>query len=182
MLRRLLGRKSKHNPARDLYRAIVAQARRPEFYADRGVADTVSGRFEMITLHGVLVLDRLQAGGDAEADLSRALVEELFSDMDRSLREMGVGDLSVGKKVRTMAEVFYGRAKAYGEALSLPDGQRRPALAAALARNVYGGAPPAGCAEAMADYALALRQRLDGLRTVELAARLGGAEKDSISP
>jgi cytochrome b pre-mRNA-processing protein 3 len=110
-LSRILNRLSRRpDAAQVLYEAIVAAARHPVPYADWGVRDTVDGRFDMIALHAFLVLDRLK--GSAEA-FRQELVDELFRDMDRSLREMGVGDISVGKKVRKMAEVFYGRVAAY---------------------------------------------------------------------
>jgi cytochrome b pre-mRNA-processing protein 3 len=118
------------SPERSCYEAIVAAARHPVFYADWGVPDTLDGRFDMITLHTFLVLDRLK--GEEQA-FRQGLVDELFADMDRSLREMGVGDLSVGKKVRKMAEVFYGRVAAYDQALAGAPG----ALEAALARNIF---------------------------------------------
>ena len=97
----------------------MAAARHPVAYAEWGVPDTLDGRFDMITLHTFLVLDRLK--GEDRA-FRQELVDEFFRDMDRSLREMGVGDLSVGKKVRKMAEVFYGRLAAYDKALAGPDG------------------------------------------------------------
>lgn len=118
------------SPERSAYEAIVAAARRPGFYANWGVADSLDGRFDMITLHTYLVLDRLK--GEAK-DFRQALIDELFRDMDRSLREMGVGDLSVGKKVRKMAEVFYGRVAAYDTALA----QEGDALDAAVGRNIF---------------------------------------------
>jgi cytochrome b pre-mRNA-processing protein 3 len=117
-------------PERLVYEAIVAAARHPGFYAEWGVADTLDGRFDMITLHGFLLLDRLKG---TEETFRQNLVDELFRDMDRSLREMGVGDLSVGKKVRKMAEVFYGRIAAYDRALKDGDAS----LEAAVARNIY---------------------------------------------
>jgi cytochrome b pre-mRNA-processing protein 3 len=120
--------------AREVYSLIVAKARQPFFYAGLGVPDTVDGRFDMIALHAILVINRLAEGGAPARELSQRLFDEMFADMDRSLREMGVGDLSVGKKVRRMAEVFYGRAKAYREALSRDD---MSALERALARNIF---------------------------------------------
>jgi cytochrome b pre-mRNA-processing protein 3 len=122
--------------AREIYLLIVAKARQPYFYAELGVPDTVDGRFDMIALHAILVIESLTQGGKASKALSQQLFDEMFADMDRSLREMGAGDLSVGKKVRKMAEVFYGRAKAYREVLAKDD---ENGLTAALARNVYGG-------------------------------------------
>lgn len=112
----------------------MAAARHPVLYAGWAVPDTLDGRFDMITLHTFLVLERLK--GEAP-DFRQALVDELFRDMDRSLREMGVGDLSVGKKVRKMAEVFYGRVAAYDAALVGPG----EAFAPVLARNVFPESP-----------------------------------------
>jgi len=119
-----------------LYASLVAHARRPEFYARAGVPDSVDGRFDMIVLHVVLVLYRLRAEGDAGRDLAQALFDMFFVDMDRNLREMGVGDLAVGSRVKGMAKAFYGRAAAYEAALTEGDS----ALADALRRNLYGTA------------------------------------------
>jgi cytochrome b pre-mRNA-processing protein 3 len=151
------------SPERRLYEAIVAAARRPLPYAKWGVPDNIDGRFDMVALHLFLVLDRLK--GEAEAFRQR-LVDEFFQDMDRSLREMGVGDLSVGKKVRKMAEAFYGRVGAYSEGMA--EGQDK--LAAALERNVYpdGGAP--GTAEKLASYTLAAKASLAGQNSQSLVA------------
>jgi len=128
ILKRLFQRSAKAE--RSCYEAIVAAARHPVLYADWGVPDKLDGRFDMISLHAFLVLDRLKG---TEQAFRQDLVDELFADMDRSLREMGVGDISVGKKVRKMAEVFYGRVTAYDQALAGPEG----ALEAAIARNIF---------------------------------------------
>ncbi len=139
--------------SRTLYEAIVAAARHPVFYARWGVADTLDGRFDMIVLHAFAVLERLK--GEAP-QLRQRLVDELFADMDRSLREMGVGDLSVGKKVRVMAEVFYGRVSAYEAALNgEPSG-----LDAALERNLFPDGAPDGAVERLAGYVRAMRAKL----------------------
>jgi cytochrome b pre-mRNA-processing protein 3 len=114
-----------------LYRCIVEQARRPEFYARLGVPDSVDGRFEMIVLHMALVIRRL--GGDSET--SQALFDLMFADMDLNLREMGVSDIGLARHVKRMAKGFLGRANAYGEGLALDDDQE---LMAALRRNLYG--------------------------------------------
>ncbi len=119
-------------PARALYEAIVAAARRTTLYDAMGVPDTVDGRFDMIVLHLFVVLDRLK---DEDQKLQQQIADEFFRDMDRSLREMGVGDLSVGKKIRKMAEAYAGRIQAYNNA----GGKDDAALAAALQRNVYAG-------------------------------------------
>ena len=124
--------------AADLYGAVVAQARRIPFYRDLGVPDTVDGRFEMIVLHTVLILGRLRQEGDGGAALSQALFDVLLDDMDRSLRELGVGDLGVGRRVKAMGKAFYGRADAYEAALGADGGAGDNALANALRRNLYG--------------------------------------------
>ena len=153
ILKRLFNRSPM--PDRRCYEAIVAAARHPAFYARWGVSDTLDGRFDMIALHTYLVLDRLKG---AEPQFRQALVDEFFRDMDRSLRELGVGDLSVGKKVRKMAEVFYGRVAAYDTALAVDEA----ALVAALARNVFPDEPDAKGAEPLAGYVRAQRAHLSG--------------------
>jgi len=132
ILKHLLGLKTRD--VAPIYSAIVTAARQPHFYAEWGVPDTIDGRFDMIVLHLFLVLDRLRTGRDYE-DVSQDLTDYFYKDMDRSLREMGVGDLSVGKKVRKMAEACYGRLMAYGKAMALEDNE----LELALVRNVYAG-------------------------------------------
>ena len=122
-----------------LYGAIVAQARLPGFYRDYAVADTVEGRFELIVLHLALVLDRL-AEEPTLRELGQGVFDLFCQDMDHNLREMGVGDLTVPKEMRRMGDAFYGRAQAYREALAVGGG---PTLADAIARNIYGGSPPA---------------------------------------
>jgi cytochrome b pre-mRNA-processing protein 3 len=140
-----------------LYGAIVAQARSVTFYADYRVPDTVEGRFDLIVLHLVLLLHRL--GGRAEA--ARGLGQELFDafcrDLDANLREMGVGDLAVPKRMRAFAEAFYGRQAAYLAALDAAD---RRAFEKALARNIFAAGDDAGAA-LLARYARAAVTRLD---------------------
>lgn len=153
--------------AERLYSAVVAQARRPEFYARLGVPDTVDGRFELIALHAFLVLRRLRADGEAVA--AQALFDRMFDDMDRSLREMGAGDLGVGRRVKAMAQAFYGRIVAYGAGLD-HDGAK---LADALRRNLYATAPPDPARlDAMAAY---LRDAALLLDHGDPARRLSGA-------
>ncbi|MEP9353414.1 ubiquinol-cytochrome C chaperone family protein [Xanthobacter sp. KR7-65] len=116
-----------------LYGVIVAQSRRAEFYTDFAVPDTIEGRFEMVVLHTVLLCHRLKAGNVEERALSQEIFDAFAADMDRTLRELGVGDLTVPKKMKKIGEAFYGRAKAYDSALAADD---RAELARALARNV----------------------------------------------
>jgi cytochrome b pre-mRNA-processing protein 3 len=132
-------------PERRCYEAIVAAARHPAFYAQWGVADTLDGRFDMVALHTYLVLDRLKG---VEPAFRQDLVDEFFRDMDRSLRELGVGDVSVGKKVRKMAEVFYGRIAAYDAALA----GEGDVLVPVIARNVFPDDPAPAGATPLAAY------------------------------
>ncbi|MCX8132696.1 MAG: ubiquinol-cytochrome C chaperone [Roseococcus sp.] len=152
-----------------LYGAAVAAARDPALYAGIGAPDTTAGRFELVCLHAGLVIRRLRALRSAEADaLAQAVFDAMFADMDVTLREMGVGDLSVGRKVKTLWEGFHGRAEAYAAALDAGD---EAALVAALARNVWAGAaPPPGAPEALAAHARAFAARLETLELTALAA------------
>ena len=150
---------------RSSYEAIVAAARHPVFYADWGVPDTLDGRFDMISLHAFMVLDRLKG---VEQDFRQRLVDEMFADMDRSLREMGVGDLSVGKKVRKMAEVFYGRVAAYDAALA----GEPAALEAAIARNVFPEAQNSAGPRLLSAY---VRDQRLHLASQEASAIAGGS-------
>lgn len=157
MILSLFKRKTSRNSVRAVYGAIVAAARHPRFYAQWGVEDTVDGRYDMIVLHAIVLLDRLAGDGEATASFAQALTNEVFADMDRSLREMGVGDLSVGKKVRRMAEVFYGRAQAYTPSLHAGDAE---GLSQALYRNVFAWSGAEEGASLLAAYALGLRRHL----------------------
>lgn len=151
MIFSLFKRKASRNSVRAVYGAIVAAARHEKLYADWGVPDSVDGRYDMIILHSVLVLERLSSADAGGKAFAQALTDEVFADMDRSLREMGVGDLSVGKKVRRMAEIFFGRAQSYRPLLLAGDA---PGLAEALRRNVFAGADPAAGADQLASYSL----------------------------
>jgi cytochrome b pre-mRNA-processing protein 3 len=138
-----------HAIATALYGAIVAQARNPALYTHFGVADTVTGRFEMVVLHLTLVLERLAAEGTAEKALSQAIFDLYCADMDRSLRELGFGDLGVPRRMKKMAQAFYGRSAAYRQAAAAGD---ESLLAAAIARNVF--PDNADLAPALAAYVL----------------------------
>jgi cytochrome b pre-mRNA-processing protein 3 len=119
-----------------LYGAIVAQARLPDFYRDMGVPDTVEGRFDFLVLHMHLVNARLSEGGEAGVALGQGLLDHFFEDMDASLREIGIGDLTVPKKMRTLAEAYLGRSALYAAAMKQRD---EVALSAAIARNILAG-------------------------------------------
>ena len=146
----IFGRAPRDEAPYALYGALVAQARSPQFYLHTGVPDTVEGRFEMVALHTFLVLRRLRAGGDEGKALGQKVFDILFDDMDQTLREMGVGDLSVGKKIKALASSFYGRINAYEEGLRDAD---NGLLDAAIGRNIFGGSQPSGAhMAALADY------------------------------
>jgi cytochrome b pre-mRNA-processing protein 3 len=117
-----------------IYGMIVTRAREPVFYRDLGVPDTVNGRFDLLVLHLWIVLARMKQieGG---AGLSQALFDRFCNDMDDNLREMGVGDLTVPKRMQAFGEAFYGRAVAYDRALTAGD----EALAQALCKNILNG-------------------------------------------
>jgi cytochrome b pre-mRNA-processing protein 3 len=156
-LARLLGRRRAREGAYELYDRIVAQARHPVFYATLGVPDTVDGRFELVALHAVLLFERLAAEGPDAGELAQLVFDRMFDDFDRALREMGTGDLSVGKEVKRMAKAFYGRAAAYRGGLAGGDA----ALADALHRNLYGTSEPgAEDLRTMAAYVRAVARRL----------------------
>jgi cytochrome b pre-mRNA-processing protein 3 len=141
----LLDRLFRPRPAqatgRALYQSVVDQSRAPGLYTDLGAPDTVEGRFEIYSLHVVLLLDRLRGHGDQAAETSQALFDTYVKALDHALREMGVGDLSVGKKMRKLGEAFFGRAKSYEAAFkALPATE---ALEALLVRTVYAEADAA---------------------------------------
>lgn len=136
----------------ELYGAAVAAARQPRPFAEWGVPDTTAGRFEIICLTAGLLIRRLKAEANQTGDaLAQAVFDAMFSDMDVSLREMGVGDLSVGKKVKFLWESFHGRATSYEAAMAEEDDAP---LAEAIARNVWSGhEPPEGAPARLADWA-----------------------------
>lgn len=139
MFSRFLGRaKGKDQATEALYRRLVSQARQPVFYRTFAVPDTVEGRLEMIFLHLVLLFHRLHRDGEAGQEVTQAVFDQFTADMDRSLREMGVGDLSVPKRMKAIGQSFYGRLEVYGRALAEED---RAALSRALDRNLRPDGP-----------------------------------------
>lgn len=139
MLDRLFRPRPARAAGRALYARVVEQSRTPALYSELSAPDTVEGRFEIYTLHLVLLLERLQGQGDRAAETGQALFDAYLKALDDALREMGVGDLSVGKKMRRLGEAFYGRVKSYLAAIGeLPD---QGALMDLMRRTVYEGAP-----------------------------------------
>lgn len=122
-----------------LYTAAVGAARDPFLFTELAVPDTLDGRFDIVGLYVFLTIQRLKREPEPGPTLAQAVFDAMFSDMDVNLREMGVGDMVVGRRVRAMWEAFHGRAQAYAEPMEAGDmGQ----LEAALARNIWRGAPP----------------------------------------
>lgn len=153
-----------------IYGTIVAKAREPLFYKDLGVPDTVDGRFDMILLHLWMVLRRLRRGEQA-ASRAQALFDRFCVDMDDNLREMGVGDLTVPKRMQAFGEAFYGRAAAYDLALSEGRENDLEPLAQSICRNILNGEGLAR-AHRLAAYVQASLARLDRL---DDAALLGAS-------
>ena len=145
------GRKRHERAGFELYTSAVKAAREPYFFERLGVPDTLDGRFDMVGVHVFLLVNRLHAESKAGKDLAQAVFDAMFSDMDISLRELGVGDMSVGKRVRAMWEAFNGRSTAYATALEAGDPE---GLAAVVARNVWRGQEPHDGARAIAAFML----------------------------
>ena len=136
MLTWLRQRRSSERIAHALYGSSVAAARAPGLYRDLAVPDTLAGRFEMVVLHTFLLIHRLSAEGEAGRALAQSLGEAMTESLDDDMRQMGVSDITVPKKIRKATSAAYGRFEAYAEALEAND----PApLAAAILRNVYDG-------------------------------------------
>lgn len=161
----------------DIYERIVAQARNPVFFRDMGVPDTMEGRFEMIVLHLSLVLDRLKTEGPPGQRLGQRLMEHLITDMDDALRQIGIGDMGVPRRVKKTAAAFVERSKDYMDGLSLDAakaGQSKDKLEAALLRHVYGTSdvvPAAICTPSAVKLAAYTRQA---------AAHLGKVAPDDL--
>ncbi len=119
-----------------LYTKLVTQARNPYFYTDLGVEDSLDGRFDMMSLHLYLVLDRLENEPTA-IKMTQYMVNYMIADVDRNFREMGIGDMSVGKKVQKLATALYGRLEAYQVAYDKISDDSGAAFEAALCRNIY---------------------------------------------
>lgn len=164
MFQRLFGRQRRANRTITdaLYGEIVAAARQPTFYSDWNVPDTPLGRFEMLSVHVFLFLHRMQDEAGPAREVAQILTDEFFADVEHSLRELGIGDLGVPKRMKKLARMFYGRTTAYADALKRHD---RPALAAALARNIRPDSTEWREADALAGYVMAADEHLAGQAT-----------------
>lgn len=164
----LFRRKNPHQAfAAALYKRTAEQARAGFLFEQCGIPDTLDGRFDALALYGALMIERLRREPDGEA-LSQAFFDAMFKHLDLTLREIGVQDLGVGRRIKIMAEGFQGRALAYRTALASADpGQ----LIEALRRNAYGGRPPTG-PEAVARLEDHVRREV---------ARLAGTPRNALS-
>lgn len=161
-----------------LYDAIVAAARQPFFYAQWDVPDSPLGRFEMLSLHMFLFLERARGTSPALGDVAQELTDEFFKDVEHSLRELGIGDMGVPKRMKKLARMFYGRAETYREALAAEDDA---ALAAALSRNVRPDAADWPHAQELARYARRALAHLAGQdESAMLAGRIDFALADQV--
>lgn len=152
-----------------LYDEILAQARNPALFLDHGVPDTVEGRLDMMILHVFLFVHRMRGEDVAAKDAAQELCDRFFTETDRALREMGVGDLAVPKRMKKIGEVYAGCASTYAAALGQPG---EVALAAALARNVYGDAADREPrAAALADYVRRAATLLAGVPALDLVEK-----------
>ncbi len=135
MLRKLFRRSEDagRTAALSLYEQIVAAARQPAFYAQWNVPDTPLGRFEMVSMHMVLFLRRIRGEAGDLSRIGQILTDEFFLDVDHSLRELGISDVGVPKRMKKLARMFYGRAQSYSDAL---DSRDHAALGLAIGRNI----------------------------------------------
>ena len=166
MLKTLFRKRPGERIGASLYAAAVTQARQPGFYTVLGVADRIDARFEIYTLHVLLLILRLRDEGEAGAETAQSLFDVYVSALDNALRELGVGDISMARKMRNLGEALYGRMTAYERPLRDADAVE---LAVHLARNVHESDDP-GRGEALARYALQARAALTAQSFAEVAA------------
>lgn len=161
------GSKAINETARKIYLSLVEQARQPAFYRSFGVPDTPDGRFDMIVLHAFLLFRRFKRDHKQTETLGQAVFDLMFSDMDQNLREMGVGDLGVGKRIKGMAKGFYGRVDAYEKGLD----DTNETLEKALKRNLFRKTSPSTTqVSAVRAYMQSQAARLDSIDTESLLA------------
>jgi cytochrome b pre-mRNA-processing protein 3 len=173
MFQRLFSRERNANRAitEALYASIVAAARQPVFYSEWNVPDTPLGRFEMLSLHMFLFQHRMHEEIGASRDLAQILIDDFFEDVDHSLRELGIGDMGIPKRMKKLARMYYGRTAAYDDALERGDNE---ALTAALSRNIRPEAASWPEAARLADYVVGAvdmlaAQRSDAIRAGEIS-------------
>jgi cytochrome b pre-mRNA-processing protein 3 len=149
------------------YSTLTSAARRPEFYETMNVPDTVMGRFEMLSLVMILFFRRTRASGTSGQEIAQEIVDAFFQDIDYSIRELGIGDNSVPKRMKKLAGMFYGRLESYSAAMDAGD---RPALAAALRRNIYPGqSEVVPSMDALAEWMMSAELSLADLSEAQIA-------------
>lgn len=167
MFKTLFRSRSRERLGEPMYELAVAQAREPAFYARMGVSDEIDARFELYTLHVLLLVMRAREEGERGAEVAQDLFNAYVSALDHTLRELGVGDTIVGKKMRKLGEAMYGRMTAYEAPLQ---GEDEAGLAESLARNVLASANPSD-GTALARYALDSRRRLAAQRFDDMTTK-----------
>lgn len=167
LLKKLFGLQSQATPERDLYAAAMSRARQPRCFTEWGVPDTVEGRYDMLVMHIYPILRRLKGQGRKADALAQALFDLMFADMDQSLRELGIGDTGMGRRIKDLGGTLYGRAKAYDGALDA--GAADTELQDAVTRNVFAG-DDAGDAVAVAAYLRDMVERIDAMALDDLFA------------
>ena len=161
----LFFKKRNNHAVAQLYSSIVKQARHQYFYRVWQVPDTIEGRFDMIVLHLILILNRFEGESNRESEFGQHIFDHFINDMDGNLRELGVNDIRVPKKVKKMAEAFFGRAQAYRDALAKSDDE---ALFSAIQRNLFPDHEDTDQAVSIGKYAWETIVMLSQQNTVEL--------------
>jgi cytochrome b pre-mRNA-processing protein 3 len=156
--------------AHTLYSSILTQARLPVFYTSFGVQDTIDGRFDMIVLHAHILFNRLKDGPAEDQEITQAVFDLMFADMDQNLREMGVGDVGVSKRIKAMAEAFYGRATAYSNGMRERDNS---VLIGALRRNLFRNSEASD--QQVLDVSSYMRDQVAHLESQELSKLFQGS-------
>lgn len=155
MIFRLFRKDRRSDVVLALYTRVAEASRQPWLYLDARIPDTVEGRLESLMLHAFLTMRRLKALPEPAPQAAQDFVDLLFQHVDHGLRELGVGDVVVPKRMKKIAQNFYGRVQAYSAPLDEEDGE---ALGAALARNV-----PQADASALVPYLFEAERQLSGL-------------------
>jgi cytochrome b pre-mRNA-processing protein 3 len=168
MIRKLFRRNSTNDLIDRLHGDIVAVVRQPTLYLDYGVADTFEGRFEALVVFVTLVARRLEGVAAPGPQMAQDLIDSAFRHLDIAMREFGVSDIAVPKRMKRLAGEFAGRSRVYGEAVKTGD---RAALADALSRNLHNGRLPPDSPEVerLVRYVLAVDASLAGLSAETLS-------------
>ena len=148
------------------YATLSSTARTPDFYARLDVPDTVMGRFEMLSVVMILFFRRTRSSATSGQEIAQEIVDAFFQDIDYSIRELGIGDNSVPKRMKKLAGMFYGRLESYAAAM---DGNNRDALAMALRRNIHPDLADAPSMVGLADWMMEAEQHLNQVSETEIS-------------